>query len=164
MNQLRDWGFSSNWWRNDRGEYWVIGQTILSVGFVLLPIVPVGELSLPMRVLGTSIFGLIAVVFGIGGLLNLGDNLTPLPHPKDESTLVTTGIYRFVRHPLYSSVIFLALAYTIWQMSLFHGIAVLVFLLFFDRKAAQEEVWLINKFPDYQNYKLTVKKLIPGLY
>ena len=29
MKLLSDWGITTNWWRGDRGEYWVIAQGIL---------------------------------------------------------------------------------------------------------------------------------------
>ncbi|MEN9206884.1 MAG: isoprenylcysteine carboxylmethyltransferase family protein, partial [Gloeomargarita sp. GMQP_bins_14] len=101
---------------------------------------------------------------GGAGLLHLGENLTPLPHPKDTGQLVTTGVYGWVRHPIYSSVIFLALAYACWRGSWTHFLGTAGLLLFFDRKAAQEERWLQEKFPTYQTYRQRVKKLIPGVY
>ncbi len=164
MNQLQKWGFRKDWWRNQRGEFWVLGQTILSIAFILTPVMPLGTLPPLFRLGGTIGFGAIALGLGLGGLLHLGDNLTPLPHPKDESSLVTVGVYRFVRHPIYSSVIFLTLAYATWQMSISHAIGVLVFLLFFDQKARQEEQWLTAKFPEYADYKRSVKKILPGIY
>lgn len=164
MNKLQEWGFDKDWWRNQRGEFWVIGQTILSIGFVLLPVVQITVMPLPFRLIAPIGFGFLAFLLGVGGLLNLGDNLTPLPHPKTESSLVTSGIYRFVRHPLYSSVIFLSLAYALWQMSVTHMTGVLVFLLFFDRKAVKEEEWLTTKFAEYEDYKRSVKKIIPLIY
>jgi protein-S-isoprenylcysteine O-methyltransferase Ste14 len=68
----------------------------------------------------TIIFGLGAMLLLGRSLLDLGQNLTPLPHPRDDGQLVQTGIYGLVRHPLYSGVISLALAYTAWQMSWVH--------------------------------------------
>ena len=32
---------------------------------------------------------------------DLGRNLSPFPRPINNSSLVTTGIYRFTRHPMY---------------------------------------------------------------
>jgi protein-S-isoprenylcysteine O-methyltransferase Ste14 len=93
-----------------------------------------------------------------------GQNLTPLPHPKTDGELFTTGIYGLVRHPIYSAVIFLALAYNCWLWSWPHALGVIGFVLFFDAKARQEETWLGQKFPDYDRYRQEVKKLIPGIY
>ena len=170
MNKLKDWGFSSQWWRGEKGEYWVIAQTVLSIDFVLLPVYPITALDSlspfwqSIRWVLMGVFGLIAALFLIWGGVELGSNLTPLPHPKKDGSLVKTGIYSIVRHPLYSGVIFGAIAYSAWQWSLTHVIGSVVFLLFFDFKARKEELWLKNKFSDYHSYQLQVKKLIPWIY
>lgn len=170
MNQLKVWGFSAQWWRGERGEYWVLGQIILFVGFMLLPIYPVialDSLSPMWQYIAwglVGIFGLIATLFLLLGSLELGTNLTPLPHPKDDGKLVTSGVYAVVRHPIYSGVIFGAIAYSVWQWSFLHAIGALILLLFFDVKSRKEESWLSNKFPDYDAYRSQVKKLIPWLY
>ena len=75
-----------------------------------------------------------------------------------------TGIYGLVRHPLYSGVIYLALAYMSWQMSWVHLVGLIVLFIFFDAKSRTEEVWLTEKFSDYVNYSAGVKKLIPWIY
>ena len=170
MNQLKEWGFSTQWWRGEKGEYWVIAQVILFVGFALLPVYPAIALdNLPLiwkyAEWGiTGIFGLMASWLLISGSLELGANLTPLPHPKHDGELVTGGVYGLVRHPIYSGVIFLAIAYSCWQLSLSHAIGAIVLLLFFDIKARKEESWLSTKFTDYEQYRSRVKKLIPWVY
>jgi len=161
---LEKWGFRADWWRNQRGEYWVLGQAILGIVFILLPVVPIGTLPMSIKLPLVIVLGAVGLFFGIGGIWHLGNHLTPLPHPTDDSHLVTRGVYRWVRHPIYAGVIFLALAYALWRMSLWHGICALVFGLFFDRKATQEEVWLTAKFPEYKTYQQGVKKLFPGIY
>ncbi|MCS6960563.1 MAG: methyltransferase [Pseudanabaenaceae cyanobacterium SKYGB_i_bin29] len=50
--------------------------------------------------------------------------------------MITTGLYSFVRHPIYSGVIFLALAYALWLANISHLVGVLVLFIFFDHKAA----------------------------
>jgi protein-S-isoprenylcysteine O-methyltransferase Ste14 len=170
MNQFKEWGFSAQWWRGEKGEYWVIVQIILSVGFVLLPTYPLTALdNLPpiWKYTGwslTGIFGLVAALLLLSGSLELGSNLTPLPHPKHDGELVTSGVYGLVRHPIYSGVIFLAIAYSFWQLSFVHAIGAIILLLFFDIKARKEESWLSNKFSDYDQYRSQVKKLIPWIY
>jgi protein-S-isoprenylcysteine O-methyltransferase Ste14 len=170
MNQLKAYGFSAQWWRGAKGEYWVIAQTILFLGFILLPVYPVvalDNLSPIWKYTGwglTGLFSLIAALLLLWGVAELGTNLTPLPHPKDDGKLVSSGVYGVVRHPIYSGVIFLALAYSCWQWSLAHAIGALLLLLFFDIKARKEESWLRDKFADYDAYRSQVKKLIPWIY
>ncbi len=170
MNKFKEWGFSGQWWRGERGEYWVLAQTIFFVGFIVLPvysIISLEGLSPIWKYTGwglTGLFGLIGVLLFLLGGVELGTNLTPLPHPKDDGKLVTRGIYGVVRHPIYSGVIFLAIAYSCWQWSLSHVIGTVLLLIFFDIKARKEEAWLKNKFPNYDSYQSQVKKLIPWLY
>lgn len=170
MGLLRDWGFSSSSWQGKRGEYWVLAQALLLLGFGVLPVYRLPDFSLPKPPLLYGIWGMAAIV-GLGasillikGLLDLGGNLTPLPHPRDDGQLVQSGIYGVVRHPLYGGLILAAIAWAIYQLSLSHAIAALVFLVFFDAKASREEVWLCAKFSDYQDYQQRVNKLIPWVY
>lgn len=170
MKLLSDLGITTNWWRGARGEYWVIAQGILLIVFFLIP--PNQPSSIdpgtavwqyPSWTL-TAIFSVLAIIFLGRSLFDLGQNLTPLPHPRDDGQLVKTGIYKLVRHPLYSGVVYLALAYASWQLSWVHLVGSLVLFVFFDAKSRTEEVWLNSKFPDYANYCTSVKKLIPGIY
>ncbi|MGA1285645.1 MAG: methyltransferase family protein [Prochlorothrix sp.] len=173
----KDWGFSAQWWRGQRGEYWAIGQGLISLGFLLLPShalpVPAALQAAPdswvapllvVRVGLAAVFGLLALVLLLGGVQSLGENLTPLPHPRDDGSLVTTGIYGWVRHPIYSGVILLSLAYACFLWSWPHFLGIIGIFLFYDFKSRQEEVWLSQKFADYGAYCQQVKKLIPGLY
>ncbi|MBD1869150.1 isoprenylcysteine carboxylmethyltransferase family protein [Cyanobacteria bacterium FACHB-471] len=170
MKLWSDWGFSRTGWRNSqRGEYWVVAQALLITGFVLLPVYRPLELALSPEWLYFSwaiagILGVGAIAFFIKGILDLGNSLTPLPYPREDGQLVQTGVYAIVRHPLYSGLILAALGWTVFQFSLPHLVGALMFVLFFDAKAAREENWLMQKYPDYATYRQTVKKLIPWLY
>ena len=170
MKILSDWGVTSNWWRGNRGEYWVIAQGILLIIFALIPPNIPSFIDLDtstwqyLRWILTAIFSILAMIFLGRSLFDLGQNLTPLPHPRDDGQLVKTGIYGLVRHPLYSGVIYLALAYASWQMSWVHLVGSIGLFVFFDAKSRTEEVWLTQKFSDYANYANAVKKLMPGIY
>ncbi|WP_309741624.1 MULTISPECIES: isoprenylcysteine carboxylmethyltransferase family protein [unclassified Chamaesiphon] len=170
MKLLSDWGITGDWWRGDRGEYWVIYQGILLLIFALAPPNTPNFIDLNTSVwqylslILAAIFSILAIVFLGQSLFDLGRNLTPLPHPRDDGQLVKTGIYGIVRHPLYGGVIYLALAYASWRMSWVHVVGSIVLFVFFDAKSRTEEVWLTEKFPDYANYSTVVKKLIPWIY
>lgn len=98
------------------------------------------------------------------GLVDLGNNLTPLPYPRQDGQLVQSGVYGIVRHPLYSGITLAAKAYAIGQLSLSHFGAMLLLVAFFDFKANQEEIWLSERYPEYLNYRQRVKKLVPWIY
>ncbi len=171
MKLLTDWGFTREGWRqNSRGEYLVLLQGALLVGFAILPVyqIPGFKIQSTQLIYLTwflaSILGLGALILIIKGLIDLGKNLTPLPYPIENGELVQTGIYSLVRHPLYSGLILAALGWTIFQMSLSHLIATAILLIFFDIKANREETWLSEKYPDYSDYRQRVKKIIPGIY
>jgi protein-S-isoprenylcysteine O-methyltransferase Ste14 len=170
MKLWSDWGFSRAGWRNsERGEYWVVAQALLIAGFVLLPVYRPVEVNLSPVWLYLSwvvagVLGVGAIALFIKGILDLGNSLTPLPYPREDGQLVQSGVYAIVRHPLYSGMILAALGWTIFQFSLPHLISTLIFILFFDAKASREENWLMQKYPDYANYRQAVRKLIPWLY
>lgn len=170
MKLFSDWGFTRQGWRTgEKGEYLTLLQGLLLVGFVVLPVYRWPGLSADSPWVYTIwaialLCGMIAAVFFSKGLWDLGRNLTPLPYPKSDGQLVQSGVYSVVRHPLYSGLIFAALAWTLYQFSLSHAIATTILFIFLNIKANREEAWLSQKFPEYTEYQGRVKKLIPGAY
>jgi len=168
MKFLTDWGLNRESWRGGRGEYWVLLQGLLMVGFVLLPVYrpwDLGSAGLRWTSWGVAaMLGMGAIVLIGKGLLDLGKSLTPLPYPREDGVLVQTGVYGIVRHCLYGGLILGALAGSIALWSLSHMMGVAVLFVFFDTKASKEEVWLQEKYPEYTEYRQRVKKLIPWVY
>ncbi|HIK17811.1 MAG TPA: isoprenylcysteine carboxylmethyltransferase family protein [Leptolyngbyaceae cyanobacterium M33_DOE_097] len=170
MKLLADWGFSKESWRGTHGEYWVVGQAIVLMTFLFLPIyrpplqfIP-GTPAIYFIWAIAAFLGVLAITLLTKGLIDLGQNLTPLPFPKADGQLTETGAYSLVRHPLYSGLIILTLAWALYVISLSHLLCSCILFLLLDRKAAQEEMWLTQKYPEYENYRHRVKKLIPWVY
>jgi len=155
------------WWKNPRGEWYVLVQAIL---FVLILWGPRNwpGLGWPLSDSASSISGFALMALGlalsIAAAFNLGGNLTPLPHPKDDASFVFSGPYRVVRHPMYGGVILLALG---WAVHVEGGLTLAYAastILFFDIKTRREERWLMQRFPEYAAYRTRVRKLIPFIY
>jgi protein-S-isoprenylcysteine O-methyltransferase Ste14 len=157
------------WWRGQRGEWFVIAQFALFLLIVLGPRTVAGLPPWPAVIshFASSVgMGFLA----LGGLvsliaaLHLGSNLTPLPHPKEGATLVVTGMYRFVRHPIYLGVILMAAGFALVVQGWLTLVEALALVVFFDIKSRREEIWLAEHFPDYAAYQQRVRKLIPFIY
>jgi protein-S-isoprenylcysteine O-methyltransferase Ste14 len=171
MNIFEQWGWRwTSWQKGERGEYWFLAQLLGFMIFALLPQHPIWmPRPLPPLVQG-GLTGIAVVLICLGlvfmgkGLLDLGKSLTPLPYPREDGELVTTGLYGIVRHPLYSGIMLATAGWVIFTLSWPHALGWLALALLLERKATQEERWLVQKYPDYEAYRQRVKKLIPGLW
>ena len=157
------------WWKGSRGEWYVVVQV------VLIALVFLGPRSLggrpawpfPLPHAGPVVGGILMAGGGtlfLAGFVCLGRALTPLPYPKDGATLVQTGPFALVRHPIYSGGLLLGLGWALWVQSwLTLGYAAVLFV-FLDVKSRREERWLAAKFPAYAAYRRRVRKLVPFVY
>ena len=100
---------------------------------------------------------IIAFIILLVAIKDLGRNLSPFPRPINNSNLVTKGIYRFTRHPMYYSLIFISFGVFITQLSIYYLILSISLGLIIKFKIALEEQYLNNKFKNYLLYKNEVK-------
>jgi len=100
---------------------------------------------------------IIAFIILLVAIKDLGRNLSPFPRPINNSNLVTTGIYRFMRHPMYYSLIFISIGVFIIKLSIYYLFLTISLALIIKFKIALEEKYLMNKFKNYLFYKNKVK-------
>ena len=100
---------------------------------------------------------IIAFIIMLVSIKDLGRNLSPFPRPIKNSNLVTTGIYRFTRHPMYYSLIFISIGFFIIKLSIYYLFLTISLALIIKFKIALEEKYLMNKFKNYLLYKNEVK-------
>jgi len=112
---------------------------------------------------------LIVALFGLafGGyailVMKLG-NFHVLPRLVTNSQLVMRGPYRYIRHPMYTSVLLVSAAVIAGDFSPMKlGIGILLTLCLII-KLEYEETLLTKRFPDYNAYRKTTKRLIPFLW
>jgi protein-S-isoprenylcysteine O-methyltransferase Ste14 len=104
-------------------------------------------------------------VVGLGvlviALVNLGRSLTPLPTPVPDGRLTTTGLYRFVRHPIYSGIIALALGAAARSGSPWTASATGALVGWFMLKSRWEEQRLRDRYPEYAAYAARTPRFLP---
>ncbi len=87
----------------------------------------------------------------------LGSNLSPFPRPKAKGNLISSGIYRFIRHPMYYSLILISFSFFITKLSLYHLCLTIILALIIKLKIILEEKYLNKKFKNYFLYTKKVK-------
>ncbi len=100
---------------------------------------------------------IIALIILLVAIKDLGRNLSPFPRPIKNSNLVTKGIYRFTRHPMYYSLIFISFGVFITKLSIYYLFLSTNLILIIKFKIDLEEQYLKNKFKNYLLYKNEVK-------
>jgi protein-S-isoprenylcysteine O-methyltransferase Ste14 len=155
------------WWTGSRGEWFVVAQLGLMALVFFGPRAPGLSWRFPFpdacRIAGIALT-LAGAALMLSAGIRLGRSLTPLPFPRDDARLATTGAYALVRHPMYGGGLILCLGWVLWVQSwLTLGYALALFVLL-DAKSRREERWLMERFPAYDAYRRRVRKLIPFVY
>jgi protein-S-isoprenylcysteine O-methyltransferase Ste14 len=151
-------------------------MTLIRIGGLLLWLSPLvylinpywmawSKVGLPewARWLGVGIG--VLCVFGVYWLFSsIGSGITPTSATRKQHTLVTSGPYRWVRHPLYTVGSSLFIAFGMMADNWFiAGLGILTFILMAAR-TPKEEANLIEKFGDeYREYMKQTGRFLPKL-
>lgn len=113
--------------------------------------------------IGSIVLGFIGAVVITFGIINLNDNLTPFPTPRRNSILISGGIYKYIRHPIYTGIILLFVAYALFSGSVGRVVITGILTLVFYYKSELEEKLLIERFPRYSDYKVATGRFFPKI-
>lgn len=114
----------------------------------------------------------VGVVVGAGGLALLawtqavlGENFSTTLHIREQHTLVMTGPYHWVRHPMYTSLYLIATAFFLLSANWLIGLGWLAGLtLVMITRVAREEAVMREKFGEaYQAYMRQTGRFLPRL-
>jgi protein-S-isoprenylcysteine O-methyltransferase Ste14 len=140
------------------------GVSVVGV-FVIAGVLRGGSLalhSLILAVIGTLLFAC-GIALAVWARLHLGRNWGMPMTQRAEPELVTSGPYRFVRHPIYSGLL-TAMLGTALVDNLLGLIVVAVLVAYFYYCGIVEERNLATTFPTvYPEYRSRTKMLIPFL-
>jgi protein-S-isoprenylcysteine O-methyltransferase Ste14 len=95
---------------------------------------------------------------------NLGKNVTDTVVVRKEGFLVTSGPYRWVRHPLYSVTLFTMIGFTLLSANWFIGAMTLVMFSILAVRTTTEEAKLIERYGDeYRAYMQRTGRFVPRM-
>tara|TARA_B100000902_G_scaffold391539_1_gene442364 strand:+ start:446 stop:1003 length:558 start_codon:yes stop_codon:yes gene_type:complete len=161
---LSKWGFSKQGlFNNCKGEWYLFSQILVILLHFIPPYPKIENIAFSIKFffiiigLAISILGLMIV---IKAFIDLGENLTPLPYPMNESSLIKNNSYKNVRHPIYKGLLFISLGICISSLSLIHLFLLISLAFVLKIKAIREEERLKIKFPEYKNYIKEVPAII----
>ena len=121
-------------------------------------------LPYPFRVTG-MVLSFLALVLLFVSHENLGRNFSTKLTPKEDCSLVTNGLYAYVRHPMYSVYLLffigLFLLTTNWLIG---GAGISIIILLMAGRTGKEERLLEDRFGNaYEEYRKRTSRFLPSL-
>jgi protein-S-isoprenylcysteine O-methyltransferase Ste14 len=108
---------------------------------------------------------LVALVLVAWALISMRDSrlrISPIPAP--DAVLVMDGPYKYLRHPMYTAILIAAFGLLMAHFSWFRLMLVIALIAVLLIKVEWEESMLAEKFPHYEDYSKSTRKIIPYLY
>lgn len=111
-----------------------------------------------------AVLTLTGLLFTVWARVHLGRNWSATITVKQDHALITSGPYRFVRHPIYTGLLLALVGFALARGEWRGVVAVVIAFLAFWRKLRIEERWMREQFgAAYEEYSRRVAALIPLL-
>ena len=149
--------------KNTKGEWYLVSQFIL----IILHFLQGWPNNTYLNYEIYKYIQILGIIISSKGIINLiiafhhlGDNLSVLPVPVENSTLITKKSYNKCRHPIYKELIYISLGIFIYKLSLFHLLLLIMLSYILREKAIIEEKKLMVLHSSYKEYLETTPALI----
>ena len=130
---------------------------------IFLMILPLGAPTSTL-VYGLILIGLSALVGFLALQKNRLGNFNIRPDIKEDCTLVTTGIYSLIRHPMYVAVLISMLGVMVLYPMVYEYVLFGILLITLLIKLFYEESMWKCESKEYRDYIKTTKRLIPYIF
>jgi protein-S-isoprenylcysteine O-methyltransferase Ste14 len=156
--------------REDRGNRWVL-PAFLVIGLLSAYLPAFADRAGVWVIDGDPVRWVGVALFAAGGVLRLwpvfvlGDRFSGLVALQPGHTLMTRGVYRFIRHPSYLGLLISSLGWALTFNSWVGVILAAALLLPLVARIHAEERLLASQFcGEYAAYRGRTWRLIPGVY
>lgn len=141
---------------------WLLNQSVFYNFWVNFNGVPLFA-NTTIRLIGTILCGA-GIAFAIWARFHLGRNWSGSPQMKENHELVTSGPYRFVRHPIYTGML-AAIIGSVLASGPAWSVALVFVVVMIAVRIPKEEKFMMQLFPDqYPAYRARTKALIPFIW
>jgi protein-S-isoprenylcysteine O-methyltransferase Ste14 len=129
----------------------------ISSHYHLIPVYKINELNMVFLILGTVLI-ILGILFWISAVL-----ISRILKEVENNNLITTGIYAYVRHPVYAAFLYIATGLILISQNILLFFLPVIFWAFLTVAMMKtEEKWLIDKYgEDYIDYSKKVNRFIP---
>ncbi|WP_159467037.1 isoprenylcysteine carboxylmethyltransferase family protein [Dyadobacter sp. 3J3] len=135
-------------------------QLVLFCLFIFLPDFYALHFSKKLKLVGL-IFSFAGLLVCLISIYQLRKSLTPFPSPVRNGTLVNTGLFKYVRHPIYSGILVCLTGYGLFSESVTRLMLVVMLLLLFYYKSRYEEKMLLSVYSGYHEYRKRTGRFFP---
>ena len=137
---------------------------LVTIQFTLIGLLIWGSVSFKLSVLSLVLIS-ISFLLAVWAVVSMKESkLRISPIPAKEARMVINGPYRFIRHPMYTSIIFGMIGLLTIHFSVIRLIMFLALIVVLIIKLNWEEKMLLEKFSGYKDYRERTNKLIPYIY
>ena len=147
--------------RNSITNHSLYPKSLVFLQFFIIGLIVIFSKGFLSSGLGIVIF-MVGAIFGLWALThNRLGNFNIQPKLREGSKLITTGIYAYIRLPMYTSVIVMMLGFLVstpTKIEIFLWIMLIVVLFLKAKK--EESLWLEHD-KAYKSYKKSTKFFIP---
>lgn len=139
-----------------------------SAVYVMIQFASIIVIFLNVSIVPQNLYLVIGIAFflliGMRAFLVMKFNFNIAPDIVSDAKLRIEGPYKFIRHPMYTSVLGFTLMYVIDSFNIFNLMMFVILLIDLLMKLNYEEKLLIKQFPEYSEYRKRTKRIIPFIY
>lgn len=145
-------------------DYIYVGIQFILFAVYVIPVQAITFASATfVNVLGI-ILVVIGVLMGLLSVIQLNKNLSPFPTPINGGELIETGLYKYIRHPIYTSIVSTLVGYGLYSGSAYKILITITLLILFFYKSQYEEKKLSLVFKDYPEYMKKTGRFLPKIF
>lgn len=138
--------------------WWVGGQAVAFSAWLVATVLGGAQWGGELHRLAGGLITLGGIAQGIAAVRAFGRHITPSPQPREGIGLVSSGVYRWVRHPMYGAIL-LSFGGVALMAGSVPGLVVSAMVgAFLHAKSSREERILAIVIPGYDAYRRQVSK------